>query len=146
MVSDENFFLFSPLLHEVAMGGIETRHVAYPIRRLPCPDRFPFTQAPLENNHPHAMALGRHEDPVTTFLEIPYILSDAESDTLTIIGEYSLDQGQSWLCLPLLMLYQRSQLLNMPIHWSGTYLAMLVSSGFLAFSFASPPMILIPAP
>ena len=29
MVSDENFFLFSPLLHEVAMGRIETRHIAY---------------------------------------------------------------------------------------------------------------------
>ncbi len=45
MVSDENFFLFSPLLHEVAMGGIETRHVAYPIRRLQWRDRFNFVQA-----------------------------------------------------------------------------------------------------
>jgi NADH dehydrogenase len=45
MVSDENFFLFSPLLHEVAMGAIETRHVAYPIRRLHWRDRFDFVQA-----------------------------------------------------------------------------------------------------
>ncbi len=48
MVSDENFFLFSPLLHEVAMGGIETRHVAYPIRRLHWRDRFNFVQASVE--------------------------------------------------------------------------------------------------
>lgn len=44
MISDENFFLFSPLLHEVAMGRIETRHIAYPIRRLNWRDRFNFIQ------------------------------------------------------------------------------------------------------
>ncbi len=45
MISDENFLLFSPLLHEVAMGRIESRHVAYPIRRLQWRDRFDFVQA-----------------------------------------------------------------------------------------------------
>ena len=48
MVSNENFFLFSPLLHEVAMGGIETRHVAYPIRRLHWRDRFNFIQTEVK--------------------------------------------------------------------------------------------------
>jgi NADH dehydrogenase len=48
MVSDENFFLFSPLLHEVAMGGIESRHIAYPIRRLHWRDRFTFIQGSVE--------------------------------------------------------------------------------------------------
>ncbi len=48
MVSDENFFLFSPLLHEVAMGRIETRHIAYPIRRLHYRDRFDFIQANVQ--------------------------------------------------------------------------------------------------
>lgn len=48
MVSEENFFLFSPLLHEVAMGRIETRHIAYPIRRLHWRDRFNFVQASIE--------------------------------------------------------------------------------------------------
>lgn len=48
LVSDENFFLFSPLLHEVATGGIETRHIAYPIRRLHWRDRFSFLQASVE--------------------------------------------------------------------------------------------------
>ncbi len=44
MVSEENFFLFAPLLHEVAMGKIETRHIAFPIRRLNWKDRFNFMQ------------------------------------------------------------------------------------------------------
>ncbi len=48
MVSDENFFLFSPLLHEVAVGKIEARHIAYPIRRLHWRDRFNFVQASVE--------------------------------------------------------------------------------------------------
>lgn len=48
VVSDENFFLFSPLLHKVAMGAIETRHIAYPIRRLHWRDRFNFVQGNVE--------------------------------------------------------------------------------------------------
>jgi NADH dehydrogenase len=44
MVSDENYFLFSPLLHEVATGGIETRHITYPIRRLEQKRKFLFIQ------------------------------------------------------------------------------------------------------
>lgn len=34
LVSNENFFLYTPLLHEVATGGVETRHIAYPLRRV----------------------------------------------------------------------------------------------------------------
>lgn len=49
MVSDENYFLFTPLLHEVASGRIETRHIAYPIRKLHRQDRFTFIQANVEN-------------------------------------------------------------------------------------------------
>jgi NADH dehydrogenase len=48
MISDENFFLFSPLLHEAAMGRIETRHIAYPIRRLHWRDRFNFLHARIQ--------------------------------------------------------------------------------------------------
>ena len=48
MVSNENFFLFSPLLHEVATGSIETRHIAYPIRNLHWRDRFKFIQAEVK--------------------------------------------------------------------------------------------------
>ncbi len=56
MISDENFFLFSPLLHEVAMGRIETRHIAYPIRRLHWRDRFNFVQASVRK-----IDLGNHK-------------------------------------------------------------------------------------
>ena len=48
MVSNENFFLFSPLLHEAATGSVETRHISYPIRRLHWRDRFSFLQAEVQ--------------------------------------------------------------------------------------------------
>ncbi|MBI2957580.1 MAG: NAD(P)/FAD-dependent oxidoreductase [Chloroflexi bacterium] len=45
LISDENFFLYTPLLHEVATGGVETRHIAYPIRRLRKKRRFDFARS-----------------------------------------------------------------------------------------------------
>ncbi|MEW6033258.1 MAG: NAD(P)/FAD-dependent oxidoreductase [Chloroflexota bacterium] len=45
LVSDENFLLYTPLLHEVATGGVETRHIAYPIRRLLSRRRFSFRRS-----------------------------------------------------------------------------------------------------
>ncbi len=49
LVSDENFFLFTPMLHEAVSGGIETRHIAVPIRRLRGDRRFEFMQATVES-------------------------------------------------------------------------------------------------
>ncbi|MEE9225650.1 MAG: NAD(P)/FAD-dependent oxidoreductase, partial [Bacteroidota bacterium] len=34
IISRENFFLFTPMLSEVASGSIETRHIVHPIRQL----------------------------------------------------------------------------------------------------------------
>src|SRR3989442_1689931 len=34
LISDRNFFLFTPMLAEAATGAVETRHVLYPIRPL----------------------------------------------------------------------------------------------------------------
>jgi NADH dehydrogenase len=34
LVSEQNFFLFNPMLAEAATGAVETRHVIYPIRHL----------------------------------------------------------------------------------------------------------------
>lgn len=48
MVSDENYFLFSPLLHEVAMGRIDGSNVTYPLRKLHWRDRFNFVQASIQ--------------------------------------------------------------------------------------------------
>ena len=42
LVNRENFFLFTPFLHEVATGGIETRHIAYPIRQIKGWQNFRF--------------------------------------------------------------------------------------------------------
>jgi NADH dehydrogenase len=49
MVSDNNSLVFSPLLHEVAMGRVESRHISYAIRKLHGQDRFNFVQANVEN-------------------------------------------------------------------------------------------------
>jgi len=49
LISEDNLFVFSPLLHEVATGALEPRHVATPVRRLPRPDRFSFVHAPVEH-------------------------------------------------------------------------------------------------
>jgi NADH:ubiquinone reductase (H+-translocating) len=48
LISNENYFLFTPLLHEVALGRIETRDIAYPFRSLHWKDRFTFVQANVE--------------------------------------------------------------------------------------------------
>ncbi len=34
LISEQNFFLFTPMLAEAATGAVETRHVLYPIRPL----------------------------------------------------------------------------------------------------------------
>jgi NADH dehydrogenase len=49
LVSNENFFLFTPLLHEVATGGVETRHIAYPYRRLRGNRKFNFFQREIRS-------------------------------------------------------------------------------------------------
>ncbi len=49
LISEENFFLFAPLLHEVATGGIETRHIALPIRALRGSRRFRFINAEVQS-------------------------------------------------------------------------------------------------
>jgi NADH dehydrogenase len=47
MVSKDNFFLFTPMLHEVASGMIETRHIVTPIRAF-C-NRAKFYAAKVQN-------------------------------------------------------------------------------------------------
>src|SRR6266436_1476051 len=34
LISEQNFFLFTPMLAEAATGAVETRHIVYPIRPL----------------------------------------------------------------------------------------------------------------
>ncbi|MFZ0222166.1 MAG: FAD-dependent oxidoreductase, partial [Candidatus Nitrosopolaris sp.] len=47
MVSKDNYLLFTPMLHEIASGMIETRHIVTPIRAF-C-NRSRFYCASVEN-------------------------------------------------------------------------------------------------
>lgn len=48
LVSDKNFFLFTPMLAEAATGAVETRHVLYPIRPLCGPWGIEFGEMRVE--------------------------------------------------------------------------------------------------
>src|SRR5919204_3128890 len=48
LISDSNFLLFNPLIVEVATGGLETNHIAQPIRSLSRGRRFRFVQAKVD--------------------------------------------------------------------------------------------------
>ena len=49
LVSDKNFFLFTPMLAEAATGAVETRHVLYPIRPLCGPWGIEFGEMSVES-------------------------------------------------------------------------------------------------
>ena len=54
MVSKENYLLFTPMLHEIASGMIETRHIVTPIRAFCNRSRFYCANVEnidLENKH-----------------------------------------------------------------------------------------------
>ena len=49
LVSEHNFFLFTPMLAEAATGAVETRHVLYPIRPLCGPWGIEFGEMSVES-------------------------------------------------------------------------------------------------
>ena len=51
LVSEDNFFLFTPMLPQVASGTIETRHIVIPVRTLL--KRTKFYEAEVKNIDPH---------------------------------------------------------------------------------------------
>ena len=51
MVSEDNFFLFTPMLPQVASGTIETRHIVIPVRTLL--KRAKFYEAEVKNIDPY---------------------------------------------------------------------------------------------
>lgn len=56
---------------------------------------LPILAFRVDNNEPPVCQLGSVEEEVFGDIYIPYILTDRESDTLTILCEYSLD-GVEW--------------------------------------------------
>jgi NADH dehydrogenase len=51
MISEDNFFLFTPMLPQVASGTIETRHIVIPVRTLM--KRTKFYEAEVKNIDPY---------------------------------------------------------------------------------------------
>ena len=51
----------------------------------------------VDNNEPPTCQLGAVEEEVFGDIYIPYTLMDRESDTLSILCEYSLDGGETWI-------------------------------------------------
>ena len=49
LISEQNFFLFTPMLAEAATGAVETRHVLYPIRHLCGPWGIEFGEMSVES-------------------------------------------------------------------------------------------------
>ncbi len=49
LISDHNYFLFTPMLHEVATGGISRDNLIQPIRRILSGDNFSFVKEKAEN-------------------------------------------------------------------------------------------------
>ncbi len=85
LVSDENFFLFTPMLHEVASGHIETRHIALPIRRMRGKRRFDFVQSDVRSVDLDRKVVVTHRG------EMPY---DALVLALGSVTDYSAIRGK----------------------------------------------------
>ncbi len=85
LVSDENYFLFTPMLHEVASGHIETRHIAEPIRRLRGKRRFDFVQADVQAVDLDAKVVRTHRG------DMPY---DALVLALGSVTDYDAIEGK----------------------------------------------------
>ena len=88
LVSRDNFFLFTPMLPEVASGMIETRNIVTPVRAF-C-NRAKFYEANIEavdlNNKQVVIthAIGKHTDPIgwrSHTLNYDYLVLALGSDT-----------------------------------------------------------------
>src|SRR5215471_7380448 len=67
LVSNQNFFLFTPMLAEAATGAVETRHILYPIRPL-C-GQWGVEFGEMHGVGPYRCASSCDRIPVTTHLD-----------------------------------------------------------------------------
>ena len=86
MVSKDNFFLFTPMLHEVASGMIETRHIVTPIRAF-C-NRAKFYAAKVKS-----IDLNNRQVQIESPLSSPFIVN-ADSGNMTSPNTVSYRQQQ----------------------------------------------------
>jgi NADH dehydrogenase FAD-containing subunit len=85
MVSKDNFFLFTPMLHEVASGMIETRHIVTPIRAF-C-NRAKFYAAKVK-----IIDLNNRQVHIELPLPSPFVANIKSGDILN--SSTDLKQGQ----------------------------------------------------
>src|SRR5919108_6200500 len=81
MVSKDNFFLFTPMLHEVASGMIETRHIVTPIRAFCNRAKFYAKVKSIDLNNRQVQ------------IESPFIVN-ADSGNMTSLNTMSYRQQQ----------------------------------------------------
>ena len=75
----------------------------------------------LDNNEPPSAVLVNTPDTVSVNMDIAYSLSDSESDTLSLLVDYSLDQGQSWVPASLLSVLTLGEItIIAPVDYTGT--------------------------
>src|SRR5215831_11311135 len=67
LISNQNFFLFTPMLAEAATGAVETRHILYPIRPLRGEWGVEFGE--MHGVGPYRCASSCDRIPVTTHLD-----------------------------------------------------------------------------
>ena len=110
MVSNENFFMFTPLLHMVAMGIIETRHISYPIRKLQNSQQFEFIQAEVNNIDLDAKQVKTS----VGAMNYDYLLLSLGSVTKMPDFEYSRAEGSNLFTLKSLVdaVYIRNHIIN----------------------------------
>ena len=97
LIGDKNYFLFTPLLHEVATGGINPSNIIEPIRKIlgPYPNNFYLGKAEKINLEAEIVTMGETSIPYDYLILAPgaetnfYNISGAEkySFTLKSIGD-----------------------------------------------------------
>ena len=62
LIDKENFFQFNPLMPEVAVGAVETRHIVYPLRKFCRPRRIRFLRNKVRSIDSDKRILHLHND------------------------------------------------------------------------------------
>ena len=83
MVSKDNYLLFTPMLHEIASGMIETRHIVTPIREFCNRSRFYCAAVKNIDLEKKRVSIRSSTSHVSTFAEILGSSSSNSSTTIT---------------------------------------------------------------
>src|SRR5690606_11098217 len=107
LLSEENYFVFQPLLPEVAAGGIDPNHVVAPIRDLVPRVRFRWCRVAAVDTARQCVNVLQGEG--RALVEVPY---DHLVFTLGKVSDFSSMPGVSEHSLPLKDLYYAFRMRN----------------------------------